>query len=90
MTTQNLIKLAKKANVILEHADSVFSFLNTRGTFIYTVFYVTEVCGGNKRRFEVGQTRTRLIDVLKREEIDDDYYTNGTEWVSDIKAKNIQ
>ena len=84
MTKNIMTKLAKKANVNIESFDSVMSWLNENETFIITCFYVTEVCGGEKRRFLRGSTKTSLMAVLKRFENECDYFTDGIQWKFNI------
>lgn len=82
ITTKKLNELAKKANVNLNLADSVWSFLNAKGTKIHTIFYITDIDGV----CAIGGTDTMLSSVIKRGENECEYYTDGIQMIDEIRA----
>lgn len=88
MKTTALNKLAKKFKINLEHFDEVMVSANEKYTKMYVTFAVRENLNGNA--YHCGQTGgTMMIAALmKKGEFENDYFTQGWEWIYEIKRQN--
>lgn len=87
MTNEKLQKIAKRYKIDLSQYDEVFSFINKNYTFVLVTFSERENLGGDVHHHARRTLKISVSAIMKREEIEDDYCTNGWEWIFDIRNK---
>ena len=87
MTNEKLQKIAKRHKIDLSQYDEVLSFINENYTFVLITFAVRENLGGNAYHHDRLKLKLSVSAIMKRVEFEDDYCTNGWEWIFDIRNK---
>lgn len=84
MNATILKSIAKRKGVNLDYYGKVRSFLNDNYTKLFIVFYDEEGVGIHRTICNKRIETMSVSAILKREEIPEDYETNGGEWIVDI------
>jgi len=84
MNATILKDIAKRKGVNLNHYGKVRSFINDNYTKVYVIFYDEEGVGIHRTICNRRVETMSVSAILKREEMPEDYETNGGEWIMDI------
>lgn len=85
MTTEILNRIAKKNKINLDIYTHVACWLNEKATYMFITFSTLEIVGGYRNFIQGKSIRMSFASLLKREENEQDYFTNGNEWISEIR-----
>ena len=84
MNATILKSIAKRKGVNLNYYGKVRAFLNDNYTKLYIMFYDEEGVGTHRTICNKRIETMSVSAILKREEMQEDYETNGGEWIMDV------
>lgn len=84
MNATILKSIAKRKGVNLNYYGKVRAFLNDNYTKLYIMFYDEEGVGIHRTICNKRIETMSVSAILKREEMPEDYETNGGEWIMDV------
>lgn len=87
MNATILKDIAKRKGVNLNYYGKVRAFLNDNYTKLFVIFYDEEGVGTHRTTCNKRIETMSVSAILKREEMPEDYETNGGEWIMDILNK---
>lgn len=87
MNATILKSIAKRKGINLDYYGKVRSFINDNYTKLIVIFYDEEGVGTHRTICNRRVETMSVSAILKREEMPEDYETNGGEWIMDIIGK---
>lgn len=85
MTREILNAIAKAKGINLGHYSKVTSFINEAYTKVIVIFFEEEGVGFYRTRCNEKQVTLSVNAILRREEFPEDYETDGSKWIFDIR-----
>lgn len=84
MNAAILKDIAKRKGINLNYYGKVRAFINDNYTKLFIIFYDEEGVGTHRIICNKRIETMSVSAILKREEMPEDYETNGGEWIMDI------